>query len=56
MLEHLKGKFGGTVDSFYTELYPKNKAIKSDPGLHYNKRGINVSKEKDISGIINLTK
>lgn len=31
MLEHLKGKFGGTVDSFYTELYSRTKQPKSDP-------------------------
>ena len=31
MLEHLKGKFGGNVDSFYTELYARLQQPISDP-------------------------
>lgn len=31
MLEHLKGKFGGNVDSFYTELYARTQQTKADP-------------------------
>ena len=31
MLEHLKGKFGGNVDSFYTELYARTQQPKTDP-------------------------
>ena len=31
MLEHLKGKFGGNVDSFYTELFARLQQPKSDP-------------------------
>jgi len=31
MLEHVKGKFGGSVDSFYTELYARLQQPKSDP-------------------------
>ena len=31
MLEHLKGKFGGNVDSFYTELYARTQQTKTDP-------------------------
>ena len=31
MLEHLRGKFGGNVDSFYTELYARIQQEKTDP-------------------------
>lgn len=31
MIEHLQGKFGGNVDSFYTELFARMKQPKSDP-------------------------
>ena len=31
MLEHLKGKFGGNVDSFYTELFARLQQPKSNP-------------------------
>ena len=31
MLEHLKGKFGGNLDSFYTELYSRTQQEKTDP-------------------------
>jgi len=31
MVEHLKGKFGGTVDSFYTEIYSRTQKPKTDP-------------------------
>ena len=31
MIEHLQGKFGGNVDSFYTELFARIKQPKSDP-------------------------
>jgi len=31
MVEHLKGKFGGNLDSFYTELYSRTQQEKADP-------------------------
>ena len=31
MIEHLRGKFGGNVDSFYTELYARIQNDKPDP-------------------------
>ena len=31
MIEHLQGKFGGNVDSFYTELFARTQQPKSDP-------------------------
>ena len=31
MLEHLKGKFGGNVDSFYMELFARTQQPKSNP-------------------------
>lgn len=31
MIEHLQGKFGGELDSFYTELFARLKQPKSDP-------------------------
>lgn len=31
MLEHLKGKFGGNLDSFYTEMYARIQQPKPDP-------------------------
>lgn len=31
MIEHLRGKFGGNVDSFYTELYARTQQEKTDP-------------------------
>lgn len=31
MLEHLKGKFGGNLDSYYTELYARIQQEKPEP-------------------------
>jgi hypothetical protein len=31
MLEHLQGKFGGNLDSFYTEMYVRTQQPKTDP-------------------------
>ena len=31
MLEHLKGKFGGNLDSYYTELYARLQQDKPEP-------------------------
>tara|TARA_R110000868_G_scaffold183646_2_gene424959 strand:+ start:281 stop:628 length:348 start_codon:yes stop_codon:yes gene_type:complete len=31
MIEHLRGKFGGEVDSFYMELYARTQQPKTDP-------------------------
>src|SRR6056300_1185340 len=31
MIEHLRGKFGGSIDSFYTELFVRLQQPKSDP-------------------------
>lgn len=31
MIDHLRGKFGGNVDSFYTELFARLQQPKSDP-------------------------
>jgi hypothetical protein len=31
MVEHLKGKFGGNLDSYYTELYARTQQEKADP-------------------------
>ena len=31
MVEHLQGKFGGNLDSFYTELYSRLKGTKPEP-------------------------
>jgi len=31
MLEHLKGKFGGNLDSYYTELYARIQQDKPEP-------------------------
>ena len=31
MVEHLRGKFGGNLDSFYTELYSRTQQEKTDP-------------------------
>jgi len=47
MVEHLKGKFGGNLDSFYTELYARTTARKSGSmGLRYRERGLNVSRQR----------
>jgi len=34
MLEHLQGKFGGNMDSYYTELYARLQQPKQDPWDH----------------------
>jgi len=31
MVDHLRGRFGGNVDSFYTELYARMQQPKADP-------------------------